>query len=253
MYSERVRLRIVPIVLLLVLLGRPAQAACVDEDAALTVAAARAGALDVQGALAGLERAGVEGCPRAGAATWFLRGLVAAREAYSQGGSDEALAPVRRAVEALDAVAGSQPGPAAIASVVLVAAGAAAQSEREELGAYLGQALSMEALQRAAGQPGAPIVTALELSGDLWLRVHRYEDARKAYEAAARELGATPRITAGLARVAARLDEPVIACAQFRLLLDWWAQRAGQAPPEIDEARMYVVDCGRASTPKMVP
>ena len=61
-------------------------------------------------------------------------------------------------------------------------------------------AADMEALQRDAGQPGAPGLSALEAAGDLWLRVYRYEDAVAAYERAATYLGMTPSITASLAR-----------------------------------------------------
>lgn len=130
----------------------------------------------------------------------YLRGLAAAADAYKQGGSEESLAPVRQAIDQLRALSRGRPGPAEIARLVLVAAAAAAQSEREEMGAYLTHATDMEVLQLAAGQPGAPGITALEAAGDLWLQVHRYDDAVRAYERAATYLGTTPRIAAGLAR-----------------------------------------------------
>ena len=137
-------------------------------------------------------------------ATLYVDGLLAAEAAYRQGGSDESLVPVRTAIAALEKVSGNAPGPAEIARLVLMAAMAAAQSERDEMGAFLTHAVEMEVLQRAAGQPGAPIVSALEAAGDLWLRVHRYDDAKRAYERAAALLGMTPRIKAGLARIPAR-------------------------------------------------
>ena len=130
----------------------------------------------------------------------YLRGFAAAVAAYKQGGSDESLAPVRDAIAALDALADGRPGPAEIARLVLVAAAAAAQSEREEMGAYLTHATEMEMLQLAAGQQGAPGLSALEAAGDLWLQVHRYDDAVQAYERAAKQFGMTPRIAAGLAK-----------------------------------------------------
>ena len=134
----------------------------------------------------------------------YVKGLEAAREAYSQGGSDESLAPVREAMAALDRIARGAPGPAEIARLVLAAAAAAAQSERDEMGAFLTHATEMEELQLAAGQPGAPDVTALEAAGDLWLQVHRYDEARRAYERAASILGTTERIKAGLERLPPR-------------------------------------------------
>jgi hypothetical protein len=134
----------------------------------------------------------------------YGNGMKAARDAYSQGGSEESLAPVREAMAALAAIGGGAPGPAEIARLVLAAAAAAAQSEREEMGAFLTHATEMEVLQLAAGQPGAPGISALEAAGDLWLQVHRYEDARRAYERAAAILGTTEHITAGLARIPPR-------------------------------------------------
>ncbi len=138
------------------------------------------------------------------AAALYREGLAAAEEAYRQGGSDESLAPVREAMAALEILSANRPGPAEIARLVLAAAAAAAQSERDEMGAFLTHATEMELLQFAAGEPGAPGVTALEAAGDLWLRVHRYDEARRAYDRAAAVLGPTPRIIAGRARLPAK-------------------------------------------------
>lgn len=132
----------------------------------------------------------------------YADGMAAARKASAAGGSAESLLPVRAAAAALGKVSEGRPGPAEIARLVVLAAAAAAQSERDEMGAYLVQATDMELLQRAAGQPGAPGLSALEAAGDLWLQVHRFEDARAAYERAATYLGLTPRIQAGLAKAA---------------------------------------------------
>jgi cytochrome c-type biogenesis protein CcmH/NrfG len=44
------------------------------------------------------------------------------------------------------------------------------------------------------------VISALEVAGELWLQVHRFEDARAAFERAARQVGTTPRIADGLAR-----------------------------------------------------
>ena len=126
---------------------------------------------------------------------------------------------------------------------MLHAAVAAAQSERDEMRLYINAAVQMEALRRAAGLPGAPVVSAAEAAGDLWLQVHRYEDARSAYVSAADRIGATPRILAGLARSAQRLDDIETACLSYRRLLDIWDSRLS-TPAEIAEARQYVVRCG---------
>ena len=80
----------------------------------------------------------------------------------------------------------------------------------------------------------APIITAQEAAGDLWLQVHRFEDARRAYLSAAEQVGATRRVTLGLARTAFRLGDLPASCAQYRALVTGWPQKAGE-PPELME------------------
>jgi hypothetical protein len=216
----------------------------------LKTAEQRARLFDLPAAVDRAAAAGREGCTDALVESWYLRGLVAAREAYRDGGSPESLAPVREAIAALEQIAGGAPGPAEIARVTLLAASAAAQSEREEMAVFLDFALRMESLQFAAGQPGAPGVAAHEAAGDFWLQVDRYEDARRAYEEAAGLTGATPRVLLGLARAAVRLELPADACAQYRALAAiLTAERADGA--EADEARRYLESraCSRAPAP----
>ena len=179
------------------------------------------------------------GCAEALVEAWYLRGLLAAREAYRDGGSAASLAPVKDAIAALEQLAAGVPGAAEIARVTLLAASAAAQSERDEMAVFLDYAVRMESLQLAAGQPGAPGVSANEAAGDLWLQVHRYQDARRAYEEAARRSVATPRILLGLARAAVRLEEPAAACRQYRALVAMLSVERG-AGPEADEAQRYI-------------
>jgi hypothetical protein len=212
---------------------------CAGATQAVAIASAYARSLDPVSALQALEAAGSERCQNVQIARLYLHGLQAARAAQAEGGTLESLVPVRAAIDGLAAMASASQGPPEIARLVLLAAAAAAQTERDEMGLYLTQAIEVERLQLTASQPGAPMISAHEAAGDLWLMVHRYEDARRAYEAAAALMGATPRITAGLARVAARNQEPVLACYQYRALLDWWGARSG-ATEEIAEARRYV-------------
>ena len=167
-------------------------------------ASVRVQAFDLPGALARLREPVTQGCEEAEIAVLYISGLFAAMEAYKQGGSAESLAPVRGAITALAKFSGQTPGPAEIARLVLIAASAAAQSERDEMAAFLTHATAMESLQLAAGQPGAPVLTALEVAGELWLQVHRFDDARAAFERAAQQVGTTPRIADGLARAAPR-------------------------------------------------
>ena len=97
----------------------------------------------------------------------------------------------------------------------------------------------MEAIQRAAGLPGAPLVTAAEVAGDLWLQVHQYEDAQRAYAETSERFGSTLRVLAGRARAARGLNDTTGACAAYRALLETWGARPG-LPLEIAEARIYV-------------
>jgi hypothetical protein len=228
------------LVLAAALLLAAAQAPCPAEAGALVEeAAARAKELDLAGAAAQLDRAVARGCARAQVAALYLRGLIDAREAFRQGGSSASLASVRQAIARLDAIAQKRPGSAEVARLTLHAATAAAQSERDEMRLYLEAAARMEALQRAAGEPGAPLVSAAEIAGELWLQVHRYEEARRAYLEASEQVGTTPRILAGLARVAARLNDTASACVAFRALIDRWGSRP-DAPAEIVEGRVYL-------------
>jgi hypothetical protein len=141
----------------------------------------------------------------------YARGWAAAEAAYAAGGSPESLAPVHEAIAALERLA-AQAVPAAIARYVLLASVAAAQSERDQMAVFLAQAMQIESLQLTAKQPGAPAVTAHDAAGDLWLRVHRYEEARRAYLDAFKTTGPTPRTLLGLARAEARLRDGPSAC-----------------------------------------
>jgi tetratricopeptide (TPR) repeat protein len=161
-----------------------------------------------------LREAGQRGCD-VRAATAYLRGLQAAREASAKGGDDESLAPVRRAVADLDAM-GDAGGPAEIAGLVLRAAAAAAQSEREEMAVVLAQALQVERARGARGLDGAPVLSAHQMAGELWLQVHRYDEAAAAFLVARGVAGDSPRVSVGLARARARDGRIPEACDASR-------------------------------------
>lgn len=182
--------------------------------------------------------AGIPACPETAVAYWYLHGLVAAREAYRFGGSPESLQLVALAMAELATRAGEVPA-AEIARVVLQAASSAAQSEREEMGLFLTQALDLERKQFAAGLPGAPIVSAHEVAGDLWLQVHRYDDANSAYRTALALVGPTPRVELGLARTNFRLGELRAACSRYGVVVASWPD-AGADRPELREARAFL-------------
>ena len=223
-----------------------AQSPCSNQAAVLAAAADRAAMFDLQGATKRLAE-GMKSCPEMGVAYWYVHGLIAAREAYRFGGSPESLEPVKQAMAELRSRASDVPA-AEIAQVLLQAASSAAQSEREEMGLLLEHALNLEGNARSAGLPGAPIVSAHEAAGDLWLQVHRFEDARRAYTAAAERVGATRRVTLGLARTASRLNDLPVACEQYRALVSGWP-KAGGEPQELTEARAFIgrAECRTAS------
>jgi hypothetical protein len=221
-----------------------AQSGCSpDAIAAINRATALASEFDLSGAAVQLEAQSVGACDTARVAMLYARGLIAAQEAFRQGGPPESLAPVRQAMAALDSVSKGRPGSAAVARLVLQAATAAAQSELDEMRLYLESAIQMESLQREAGQPGAPLVSAAETAGDLWLQVHRYEDAWRAYFEARALVGATARVLAGIGRTAQRLQDMDTACAAFHQLLESWGARPTR-PSQIAEASAYISGCG---------
>jgi hypothetical protein len=232
----------------IVLVASLMQSSCSPEATALiTSAAEHAAAFDVAGAAQRLQAAVKSGCADAVLPSAYLRGWIAARDAYRLGGSPQSLRPLMQSIAILEQRGGTT-GPAQIATLVLRAAAAAAQSERDELALMIDYAAQLEDRNLAAGLPGLPMITAHEVAGDLWLQVHRYDDARRAYERAATRIGPTPRVTLGLARVAARLDATSTACAQYqRLVTSWKSQNAD--PPELSEARAFLsgAACGAAS------
>ena len=216
------------------------QAPC-PQEATRRVAEASvlAAELDLRAAAEQLYAAVEQGCAGAGIAALYVGGLVDSREAFRQGGPPKSLGPVRQAIASLEAIAQGGPGPAEIARRLLRAAAAAAQSERDEMRLYLESAIRLETIQRAAGQPGVPLVAAAETAGDLWLQVHRYKEALQSYADAAEQVGRTPRVLAGLARAAARLNDAPAACSAFRSLVEQWGGRSAE-PQEIVDARAYL-------------
>ena len=215
-----------------------------DTATLITEAAVHATEFDLEGALSLLEAAAGRGDAFARLAVLYVRGLIGAREAFREGGDPGALAPVHASLTTLAEISGGRPGAAEVARLVLQAASAAAQSERDEMRLYIDSAIQMESLQLAAMQGGAPIVSASELAGEFWLQVSRYDEARRAYTEAAERVGFTLRILSGLARSARRLNDMPAACTAYRRLADVWGARPG-LPVEIAEARAYLGGCPR--------
>jgi hypothetical protein len=210
-----------------------------NAKALIAPAQARADAFDLSGAAESLTAAAATGCTEARLAAVYLRALVAAREAYRFGGSAESIAPVERALAEMNAEPLRSAGETPIVRFVLQAAIAASQSEREAVALLIEHAIDLERQRRVVGLSGAPVVAAVEVAGDLWLQVHRYEDARRAYARAAERAGRTPRVVLGLARTAVRLSDWSAACTEYKALVAGW-RSSGQAPREIVEAQTFL-------------
>ena len=148
----------------------------------------------------------------------YLRGLSAAKAAYARGGDEASLTPVRQAIASAGELA-ALGETAEIVGFVLRAAAAAAQSERDEMAAMLAQALQVERGRGARGLGGAPLISAHEIAGELWLQVHRYDEAAAAYRIGRAFAGDSPRTMVGLARSLARQNQTADACQEYRRLV----------------------------------
>lgn len=181
------------------------------------------------------------------ATRWYAVGLAAARAAWP-GGKVAEIELARRAVTALDAVTAerSRLSLHELRRVMILAAVAAAQEEREEMTVLLTHGLELADGFTPARVTAALAIPADELAGDLWLQVqvHRYADAQQAYE---RSLGRQPgraRSVYGLARAAAGSgDWPVVRRAATAFL-DLWAS-ADQDQEELEVVREYLQRANR--------
>ena len=229
------------VVLFLALLAQ-APACGADEVSAMADAGRSVRGFDLAGAVERLERTS-SGCETTRIALLYFRGLQAARAAYPNGGDDVSLMPVTQTITELERYAATNPR-AELLRVTLMAAAAAAQSERSDMALLLEQATTLEEKMFATSGTGAPGVTAHEVAGDLWFQVHRFEMARAAYQRASELFGLTPGIALGLARTAVQLHDDVRACDAYRWVVTQWT--ASAAPPDIVEARAFVASarCG---------
>jgi len=227
--------------LALLVVGLTQAAACPEAaTAALRQSVVLARSFDLPGAAERLEQPALRGCVQVRMAALYLRALQRARDAYRTGGDAGSLQPVTLAIATLEQQAATGDQHAELARVILMAAAAAAQSERGDMALLLDHAMALERRMVRAGDGGAPGVTAHEAAGDLWLQVHRFEAAVAAYVAAAELFGNTPRITLGLARTAVQMKQREPACRAYRTLVIDWTGSSSVA--EIVEARAFVAD-----------
>jgi hypothetical protein len=193
---------------------------------------------ELAGAASSFESAVKAGCRDVEVDVFYLRGLVAARAANAQFGSEESLRPAREAASVLERRSKADLLARAAHSVVRAAI-AAAQHERAEMSFFIDEMLRLESVQLEAGLPGLPGVTAHEAAGDFWLQQHAWNEATRAFDVAAQRIGRTPFVLLGLARAAAGRRDARAACESYKELLAWWANRS-EPPPEIVEAQAFV-------------
>jgi len=170
----------------------------------------------------------------------YARGLAAARAAWLR--ETPALLDIARtAAHSLERRAAEQ-GTQSLAElhrVSVMAAIAAAQEERAELGLFLTHATSMVVRPRPARAPTHPLIPVHELAGDLWLQVSRFRDAARAYAEALERHPGRPRAVIGLARASAGAGDAVNARTAYRKLLVLWKD-ADRDRAELAEAREYL-------------
>jgi hypothetical protein len=136
--------------LVVLLLALAAQPPCTAAAQALVAGAATAAQQpDLASAVTALRDAGSRGCADGVIGALYLQGLIDAAEAFRLGAPAESLQPVHQAIASLERIAAGRPGPAEIARLMLNAAAAASQSERDEMALYLEHAERMETLLRA--------------------------------------------------------------------------------------------------------
>lgn len=209
-------------------------------DAARHVAEAlrRGEAFDLAGAADGYAAAAKAGCVDAEKAAIYLRGLMAARAADAQFGSTASLQPLKVAISELEPYAAADPVARAM-HAVLRAAMPAAQHERAEMALLIDDMLRRESLQLEAKLPGLPVISAHEAAGYFWLQLRVWDEAARAFDTAAKRIGATPHVLLGAARAASGRQDLAAACNHYTRLVSWWGSRPA-VPREIIEARAYV-------------
>jgi hypothetical protein len=235
-----------PLMLLVLVFAGFAQAAvCPDEAPILRESTALARRLDVPAAAERLEQAPT-GCAQLRMAALYLRSLQAARDAYRTGGDAASLQSVMQAIETFERASTGGDRRAELARAILMAAAAAAQSERSDMALLLEHAMTLERRMVGGGEGTVWGVTAHEAAGDLWLQVHRFDAAAAAYITAATLFGDTPRITLGLARVAVQMKQPEPACRAYRSFISTWT--GSSSAVEVTEARAFIA--ARCITPE---
>lgn len=168
-------------------------------------------------------------------AALFSRGLGAARMAWP-GGQAGPIAAAQRAAQRLERLARAEgpSGRAAVARTLVLAAVAAAQEERDELELLLAHAIELDPdASHGDVLPSLPL-PVLEVAGDLWLQVDRYDDAVREYEAAVARYPDRARSWLGLGRAAAKAGDDTRAREAYIAFLDAWSDADADLPERVE-------------------
>jgi tetratricopeptide (TPR) repeat protein len=165
-----------------------------------------------------------------------LSGWVEARELAPKGGAVELLGPTRRLLEQLEELkAGSLALEVEYAQTAIRAAISAAQDERAEMELLLAHARDLSERLTLRGRRAIWPRPFNLLAGELWFEVDRYEEARAAFERAAKSDGA-PVAFVGLGRANARLGDHAAACQAYGSVRD-------AATVLQEESRSFLAGC----------
>lgn len=167
-------------------------------------------------------------------AYWYARGVLAARWAWP-GGSAPHLDAARDAADHLGRLAAAEGtfSRSTVRQAAVLAAMAGAQEEREQLTLLLGHAVHLDNQLDGLGAPPDRLLPLSELAGELWLRIHRFDDAERYYRAVVERFPERSWAWVGLARAArdgGRLDTARTAAAR---VLGAWSGDEDQAWAEM--------------------
>ncbi len=170
-------------------------------------------------------------------------GWRSARAAAQYGGAPPHLAEAHRILAAIDQMTMGTVWHVhgAYAHSLIAAAMAAAQDENDEMDLHLAHARSLADRLTTSAYPAQWPCDIDEAEGELWLEVHRYADALRAFRRAVDRGSAQRGVWLGLARTAARTGDTALACRGYSRIL----QMPHDASVDVarTEASDYVKQC----------
>jgi hypothetical protein len=178
------------------------------------------------------------------ASFWYIHGVLAARQAWP-GARAAPLGVARAAATQLEALASAEGrwSRTEVRRVSVLASIAAAQEERDELTLLLAHANTLDAQLRDVRLEDDHLLPLDELAGDLWLQLHRFEDALRYYRSATRRHPERTRAWIGRARAAREAGAEAEAREAATRVLTAWGARGGLEPVR---AEMTEISTGRA-------